>query len=224
MVAAPGSWPKAKPMRAHTDPLLAGVDSTTAVTEGASRVGLVGPNAIIQTVAALREIEGRQTCSSILQGAGLGDYLVVAPSEMVSEREVARLFDALCRTLPPDASAAVLGAAGRNTADYILAHRIPMLAQRLIGLMPPVLGARVLMAAISKHAWTFAGSGTVTCDLWQNLSIGIACNSLATPGCPWHVAVFARLFEVLVSPSARIDHLSCCARGVPVCLTRVDLA
>jgi divinyl protochlorophyllide a 8-vinyl-reductase len=172
-------------------------------------------------VTALREIVGRETCTSILKRASLVGYLEAAPSEMVSEREVARLFDALCRTLPPEASVAVLSTAGRNTADYILAHRIPMLAQRMIGFLPPLLGARVLMAAISKHAWTFAGSGTVTCDLGRNLSIGIACNSLATPGCPWHVAVFKRLFEVLVSPSVRIDHVSCCAEGDPICRTRV---
>jgi hypothetical protein len=54
---------------------------------------------------------------------------------------------------------AILAKAGQGTADYILAHRIPGPAKALIRALPAPLGARLLTAAIARHAWTFTGSG-----------------------------------------------------------------
>lgn len=109
-------------------------------------------------------------------------------------------------------------AAGRGTADYILANRIPAPAQRLIRALPRRLGAQLLAAAIARHAWTFAGSGRFSIEEIRPLTLSIAANPLAlAPGCDWHVAVFERLFAALVRPGAKVRETSCCGAGDPAC-------
>ena len=96
--------------------------------------------------------------------------------------------------------------------------------QRLIRALPAPLGARLLSAAIAKHAWTFAGSGAFTIVAHRPLTFEIAANPLApgaaaSPCCHWHAAVFERLFSTLVWPGGESDRnrLLCLRRaGLPV--------
>lgn len=138
----------------------------------------------------------------------------------MDEGPAARLHAAVRHDLPAEAPA-ILAQAGRRTADYILAHRIPRPAQAVLRALPPALAAPVLTRAIAKHAWTFAGSGLFR--VAGRLTFEIADNPLIrgerapAPLCVWHAAVFERLFRTLVDDRLRAHETACCACGDPAC-------
>jgi divinyl protochlorophyllide a 8-vinyl-reductase len=142
---------------------------------------------------------------------------------MVDERPVALLHQTLRRLMPPQQSAEILADAGRRTADYILANRIPKPAQFVLKLLPAPLAARLLVSAITAHAWTFAGSGRFSGRTGRSVTFEIIANPLCAGEhsdslvCVWHAAVFQRLFQVLVSPNTRVVETSCGARGDECC-------
>lgn len=172
----------------------------------------IGPNAVIQTAEALRALAGEATAARIFQRAGLLAWLQVPPSEMANERAVAELHRVVALEAPEAAAEA-----GRRTADYLLVNRIPGPAQTVMRLLPGPLAARLLLVAIARNAWTFAGSGAVQVSGGARPRIAIADNPIATPGCPWHRAVFSRLFSELALPGAQVEELTCCARGDDAC-------
>lgn len=178
---------------------------------------LIGPNAVTQIANALHELCGPETARDIFAGGGLQGMLAVPPTAMVDERAVIRLFECVHAGLPPDTAAAVAARAGRRTADYLLAHRIPHLAQRTLQLLPASLAARLLLRAVARNAWTFVGSGTFSAQPGSPIVIDIRSNPLATPGCAWHVAVFERLFRALVAPRSVVRHQRCCYDGAASC-------
>lgn len=181
----------------------------------------VGPNAIIQMAHALEAAGGPALAWRIFECAGLAPLLARPPEEMVPEATVARLNATVLAQLPGASSAALLREAGLRTGDYILAHRIPRPAQWLLRCMPAALAAPVLMKAVARHAWTFAGSGAVRIGGGARPWIAIAANPLAQPGCPWHGAVFERLFRRLVAAGCTVTHPRCCARGDADCLFEI---
>lgn len=167
----------------------------------------IGPNAILQLVPVLDRLEGRAARDSLLEAAGVGvppDHAGMWPEVQCRAAHLAVWQGC------GDRAPAILAAAGQGTADYILAHRIPAVAQSLIRSLPAALGARLLTAAIAKHAWTFTGSGTFRVASRRPLTFEITDNPLAFPGkpCPWHAAVFQRLFQSLVWPTARVEGTS----------------
>lgn len=146
--------------------------------------------------------------------AEAGVFEVPDGSEMIPEGDAARLHQVLRRNEPLMAPQ-LATQAGRGTADYILAHRIPRPVQTLLKVLPAPLAARLLSRAIARHAWTFAGSGAFrVVSPW---CFEIAHNPIvrgetsATPLCHWHVAVFERLYRVLVHPEATCLETTCCA-------------
>ncbi|MEL6977146.1 MAG: bacteriochlorophyll 4-vinyl reductase [Pseudomonadota bacterium] len=169
----------------------------SAPSAGPAVAGTVGPNAIIQLARALRDAAGEAAAARILAAAGEAEALERPPEAMVDQARAARLFTATLDDLGPQRGERILAEAGRRTADYILANRIPPLARRCLPLAPVPLARRVLLSAIRASAWTFAGSGAVRVGMRPAPWIEIEANPLATPGCPWHGAVFQRLFEVL---------------------------
>lgn len=201
----------------------------TITREGSSgaRHGLqsqkVGPNAIIQLTAVLREGWGEHVADACLASANLLSYRTAPPGGMIDEREVVTLFASVRLVLGGEQADIALMHAGFRTGDYILANRIPRGAQRALRLLPAPLAARALLHAIARNAWTFAGSGNVELRTALNPALSIAGNPLATPGCPWHVGVLTRLFRSLASPRAVLTHTSCCARGDRTCRTGLAL-
>lgn len=188
----------------------------------------IGPNSLIQTAAALSDRVGHDVARSIFESLGLGlDFGRTEPG-MVPEEKPQRLFRCVCDTCGPVLGHQVLADAGDRTALYLLQHRIPPLAQALLGLLPATLSARLLVRAIARHAWTFAGSGIFSAhvDGWINpvIRLEIRSNPLATDGCPWHQAVFARLFATILRHAMEITHERCCARGHPCCRWTIRLA
>lgn len=176
----------------------------------------IGPNAILQLVAVL-DREGPGTGADFLRAAGVS---LPAADAMAPEVDCRAAHLAL-RRLRADAPA-LLRAAGLATGDYILAHRIPGPAQRLIRALPPALGARLLAAAIARHAWTFAGSGRFRIAARRPLTFEISGNPLCpdhaeNPACVWHAAVFERLFSRLVWPDVTVVEVACAARAGDAC-------
>jgi len=183
----------------------------------------IGPNAILQHLPVLDNAIGERLRVALLHRAGVAE----PPQDagMLPEDEVARLHHAV-RLFLPDRAPDIQRAAGLATGDYILAHRIPPLAQRLIRALPAPLGARLLALAITKHAWTFAGSGAFRVLGFAPLRVEIRDNPLAqhaadAPICHWHAAVFERLFGALVWPDVRVVEEHCTAMGAPGCIFRI---
>jgi divinyl protochlorophyllide a 8-vinyl-reductase len=157
----------------------------------------IGPNAILQLLPVLDGRLGRAGRDRLLSGIAL------PPPDAGMWPEAACRAAHLAVWQGLTDAGAVLAEAGQGTADYILANRIPGAAKALIRTLPGPLGARLLTAAITRHAWTFAGSGRFRVVSHRPLVVEIADNPLAFGG-HWHAAVFARLYRALVWPMARV--------------------
>lgn len=190
-----------------------GVDSVRAV---------VGPNAVIQLGKALVAAHGMGAAREVFAAAGASDSLDRAPSAMVDEALVRRLFRATRQVLPEGADA-VLADAGVRTADYVAANRIPAPVRTLLRLLPAPIAGRLLSSAIARHAWTFCGSGIFAAKVGRSITFRVKNNPIATPGCPWHTAVFAQLFRRFVDPDVCVEHTHCCGRGDDVCRFEITL-
>lgn len=183
-----------------------------------SRIGLIGPNAILQLLPVIERLGGPERVTQMLANAGVIE--IPDGQHMIAEEQAARLHRQL-RIEEPVQAAALATEAGRGTADYILAHRIPRPVQLLLKLLPPDLAARLLSRAIARHAWTFAGSGKFrVIDPW---TFEITRNPLIRGErseaclCHWHVAVFQRLYQELVARHAVCLETVCAAQVSSVC-------
>ncbi len=119
----------------------------------------MGPNGIIQTFNAVKAHYGEQEANRLLRQAGLEKYIAQLPHQMVDEREFHNLVKAVCETFEPEKQTQILREAGERTAEYLLQARIPKFFQALLKRLPTRWAAKLLLWAIKKHAWTFAGSG-----------------------------------------------------------------
>jgi divinyl protochlorophyllide a 8-vinyl-reductase len=144
-------------------------------------VGRIGPNALIQAAAALRAHHGVPFCEQVFREAGLSHHLGSTPQTMVDEEDVVSLHRSLFRLLGPGEAAAIAREAGERTAIYLLKHRIPRLAQRVLSFLPASVGASILCRAIARHAWTFVGSGRFVASPGNPLLLTIVGGPLGGP-------------------------------------------
>lgn len=187
---------------------------------------LIGPNAILQLLPQIERTLGEARVVQLLAEAGV--FEVPDGSQMIPEGDAARLHQVLRRD-EPDRAAELAARAGRATAEYILAHRIPRPAQLILKGLPAPLAARALSGAIGKHAWTFAGSGAfVAKSPWR---FDIAQNPIVQgehsegPLCHWHAAVFEHLYRKLVHPRAQCRETYCRAMpGHSICQFGLTIA
>jgi divinyl protochlorophyllide a 8-vinyl-reductase len=185
--------------------------------------GRIGPNAITRVAEVLPALVGSSATWALFERAGLLHHLRQPPQAMVEEAEVRRLHGALREQLGAATAREVARAAGLCTANYLLAHRIPQPLQRLLRLMPAWLAARVLLAAITRNAWTFVGSGVFQSHVGTPVVLTIQHNPLCqgvaadTPACDYYAATFERLFKALVHRHARVCEVSCEACGDSEC-------
>lgn len=181
----------------------------------------IGPNSLIQTGQALAALFGEEAARTMFDRAGIGDRYTDPPGAMLDEREPQRLFAALCDTLSDQDAARVLAEAGHRTGHYLLANRIPKPARWLLPRLPNAISTRLLVRAISAHAWTFAGSGQFSGKVrglrQPVIHLTILANPLSTPGCPWHGAVFERLFATLTATHVSVQHPRCQAQAHDCC-------
>jgi len=182
----------------------------------------IGPNAIIRVGEALNDRYG--SARACFEQAGLARYLAEPPSEMVDERDVIALQRALREQLGITAARAVCHDAGLRTGDYLLAHRIPRPAQRILRLLPPGPASRMLLGAVGKHAWTFSGSGHFSFEASRPVRVTIAgcplCRDAVAdePLCDFYTATFERLFRTLVSRRTEVVEVQCQAQGASACV------
>ncbi len=185
-----------------------------------AHAGRIGPNAILRVAEALQR---RGCADEVFGAAGLAHHLARPPDAMVDEDDARRLHAALRSTLGPREAEQVAREAGEATAAYLLAHRIPKPVQALLRRLPAPLAARVLLAAITRHAWTFAGSGSFEARPGRPAVLTIRhnplCRGLAsdTPACAYYAATFERLFRVLVQRGSVVTETRCEARGDASC-------
>jgi divinyl protochlorophyllide a 8-vinyl-reductase len=202
--------------------------SMHGLTDDPSAPGVIGPNAVLQLIEALKAAGLYEVSAPVFATAGVADWLVNPPEKMVDQRGVARLHQAIRAVSSPEEGVALMAESGRLTADYILANRIPKPAQVLLKLLPPRLAAAAFVPAIKAHSWTFAGTGKFAGKAGSPTVFTLIGNPLcageraAVPVCTWHAAVFQRLFQVLVSPRARAAETDCEACGGPFCRFEVD--
>ena len=189
----------------------------------------IGPNAVTQIVTAMTELGFANHIESIFVAAGTYDWLYNLPTSMVNETRVADLHKAVRKHCLPADSDAILKRAGELTGAYILAHRIPKIAQTILSRLPKSLAAKLLTKAITAHAWTFAGSGAVNAQLQKNETVfSITRNPLcrdeaaAQNICVWHEAVFTTLYRRLIAPCATTKETECCAHGSESCCFHVS--
>ncbi len=197
------------------------------MTASAATARRIGPNAITRVAEVLRPQLGEGATALVFGRAGLLPYLSQPPEQMVDEVEVTRLHRELRATIGSAAARAVAREAGTRTGDYLLAHRIPRPVQVLLGCLPAPLAARVLLAAISRHAWTFAGSGRFTAHPGHPVVLTLQDNPLCRgaaldePACDYYAATFERLFVRLVHPASRVREVACEAMGAEACVFEI---
>lgn len=207
--------------------------------------GRIGPNAVTRLAEALDELSGARVTDTVFGAAGLLRYRQEPPSTMVDEAVVTALHAALRHALAPADATAVARRAGALTGDYLLAHRIPAPVRALLRALPAPWAARLLVRAMSKHAWTFAGSGAFSAvealrvpgpagalrsggvRVHPRLQLVVAgcplCRASSTPApvCDYFAATFERLFTALVASSATVRETDCQATGSSACRFQV---
>lgn len=196
----------------------------TATGDALDGPGRIGPNAITRLAEAIDRLHGEAAVRELFSAAGQTHHLDQAPAEMVDERDVIALHRAGRRQFGTESFAEIGRLAGHLTGGYILANRIPPVAQRLLRPLPAALAGRLLVRAIAAHAWTFAGSGDFGFDTHRNgLRLTIKDSPLARgeqsdrPLCDYYSATFERIFRELVSPQAWVTEICCVATGAPAC-------
>jgi divinyl protochlorophyllide a 8-vinyl-reductase len=183
----------------------------------------IGPNAVIRVGQAIEEALGGQQADRLFGLAGLAAYRAAPPEQMVDEREVTRLHQVLRAELGLPEARRIARTAGRYTGDYLLANRIPSGVQRLLHLLPAGLASRVLLGAIRRNGWTFAGSGELRVEAAFPPTIAIAgcciCKgeTAQEPLCDYYAAAFERLFRTLVHARALVTETACQATGSDAC-------
>lgn len=185
--------------------------------------GLIGPNTVLQTEAALIAAGGRALARRVFERAGLVALLRTRPEAMIDQALARALFDALYAELPGPQARDVARQAGRLTGAYILAHRIPKPAQALLKRLPARFAGPMLLKSIARHAWTFAGSGLCAVTPGPPVQLTITGNPIAVPGCVWHTGVLEVLFQTLVSKNAQVRHTRCEHAGAGACAFEIKL-
>lgn len=170
------------------------------IRPGARRPALIGPNAVLQTVAVMEERLGHAETRAILTDAQI--EALPSGEHMIPEVDALRLHR-WAALHDPVGCFVIAEEAGARTADYILAHRIPRPAQWLLRRLPARLAAPLLMKAIAKHAWTFIGAGAFAATGGWRFSIdrSEAGDVVLPPDSlfHWYAAVFTRLYRALVA-------------------------
>ncbi|HKL63817.1 MAG TPA: bacteriochlorophyll 4-vinyl reductase [Woeseiaceae bacterium] len=185
----------------------------------------IGPNAVLQTLRAIAELEGTACYEAVARGAALP---ATDADHMIPEAWFVRLVQSLRRELPWARSEAVLRRAGEYTADYVSGNRIPGLFRRLLRVLPPRLAVPLLLAAFRRHAWTFAGGGRFdTRGRYPGDILLSACPTCRhgpepTAAGAYYEAAFQGLLR-LAADGVRVHETACEARGDECCRFSIDI-
>lgn len=207
----------------HIPPMDFGHESESCSAQGPR----IGPNAVLQTLRALRESETPEVASLVPVRAQLPETW---PEGMIPEAWFVRLIQALRTTLPSSRSEAILRQSGRYTAEYVGRNRIPAVFRGLLRVLPARLSLPLLLSAFRRHAWTFAGSGhfrsegpfpgTIVLDRCPT------CRPESTGADPafagaYYEAAFEALLR-LAAPGVHVRDVACQARHAPGCRFQIS--
>jgi divinyl protochlorophyllide a 8-vinyl-reductase len=188
----------------------------------------IGPNAITRTAEALMAASGAGEQARVFAAAGLVAHLVAPPTGMVDERDVVRLHRALRSELGNALAREIARDAGRRTADYLLENRIPRPLHHLLPRLPRRLAGAILLSAMRRHAWTFAGSGVFEARTGRPMLLAIQGCPLCrgahadAPLCDYYAGTFERLFRMLIDRAAVVRETACAANGADACRFVID--
>jgi divinyl protochlorophyllide a 8-vinyl-reductase len=195
---------------------------------GADGAARIGPNSIIRMAEALTACVGADDTARLFAEAGLAHYVETPPGSMVPAADVTTLHRVLRARLDRTTMIEVSRRAGAATGDYLLAHRIPKPAQVVLKMLPPVPAARILIKAMGRHAWTFAGAGRFEGHAGRPTRLVIAGGPIqaavpdaGVPICDYYAATFERLFRELVTRRATVSEVACEAAGGAACTFEV---
>lgn len=201
----------------------------------------IGPNAILQLLAAVGARFGEAARKDLLERAGLARYLATPPHAMIPQADVIAAYETLVCRYPLEQAEALAAEAGARTADYLLANRIPKPVQWLLKLLAAPLAARLLFGAIGAHAWTFAGSARFSYVFLSGRAGNRSGVAFALQGCvlgggppeAWprsgkpvlaefpmcvfYQATFSRLGRELISPKVVVVETACVSDGAQEC-------
>ena len=186
----------------------------------------IGPNAVLQTLAALEEHEGPRAADRVRAADRLpADW----PEGLIPEAWFLETVRATRDQLSAEASEAILRDAGDRTAAYVAAHRIPRPVRAVLGWLPARLALPLLLKAFAKHAWTFAGRGSFAVE-------GPYPGVIRLEDCPtcrdpfatdhsgaYYEAAFAGLLR-LAAPDVSVREVACLTQGAPACRFRIHLS
>jgi divinyl protochlorophyllide a 8-vinyl-reductase len=184
--------------------------------------GRIGPNVLIQTAHTLVQRLGRERAGRILMES-TQHTLDTLPSGMVDEARANALMRRLVEEQGTAFTRSVMYEAGTRTGDYLLAHRIPRLARILLPLLPASVALRVLLKAIGRHTWTFAGSARVRITAGNPALVSLSgcplCAGILSDVhlCDFYTGTFARLARVLLGPSSYAEEVACESTGRSAC-------
>lgn len=197
-------------------------------THAASGAARIGPNALIQTVAALREALGAAAADAFLKGIGRGDLAAAPPTTMVDEAEFIALIGALRAAYGVEETGAILARSGELTAAYLLAHRIPAPARALLPALPRRAAMGLLLRAVGAHAWTFAGGGRFSFSVGRErtqlrLADCAECRGMVVrePLCRYYERCFQALLRPLIDRRLAVREAACAAAGADACVFEV---
>jgi len=194
--------------------------------EGA-RPARIGPNAVSQSLRALRELESPDVVCAVVARAHLPEDW---PEGLIPEGWFVRLVHALRQTLPAERAEAILRRSGRYTADYVGRRRIPKVFRLLLAVLPARLALPLLLGAFRRHAWTFAGSGSFRVE-------GPFPGTIVLDGCPtcrpeaaaqppqggaYYEGAFTGLLQ-LAAGAVHVREVACRTRGPAPCRFRISL-
>ncbi|ABZ83859.1 bacteriochlorophyll 4-vinyl reductase [Heliomicrobium modesticaldum Ice1] len=191
--------------------------------------GKIGPNSIIQTVAALQERYGEGRTAEFLVNVGRGDLTQKLPAEMVDEQEFNDLVRSIQASFGNQELTQLLRRSGELTAAYLLKHRIPLPIQWILRILPVRAGLKMLLSAIEKNAWTFVGTGSYRFTMGDRPRITIerclSCRGLSAnePICAFYEGTFQTLIRTLVDKEATVKETACSAKGAPACVYEIRL-
>lgn len=170
----------------------------------------IGPNAIIQTIQALKESYGDVQAAAMLRHAGQAHLIDYVPTGMVDEAEFYALVTLLTDQLGLAGAQQVLRRSGQLTAHYLLQHRIPRPFQQLVRMLPRCIGLALLLVAIRNHAWTFVGSGTFQFTLGRPPKLTIMTGQYASEAAySFYGGTFETLLRALIDRNTRLEAAAC---------------
>jgi len=148
---------------------------------------------------------GKEEAEALLSRIGQGHFIGNLPTDMTDESKFHALVTALDTEIGAKKTEAILEESGRRTAEYLLRVRIPGLFQKFLKLLPAGPAFSLLFFAISKNAWTFAGSGEFAYTTGKNPVITLKVIHPSRPSVgSFFLGTFTHLVHALVNTKAAI--------------------